>query len=108
MHSIYTNMNRAERDRRYDPRSNSSHCPTERNITVGMCDWFAIQVDDGPGSWLNASVALTSDSRSVVLSATAGPGRSAVATRFGWNSWPVVTIYNEAGFPLVPWKRAIL
>ena len=93
--------------RTYNPLSNSSHCPTERNISISICDWFAIQIDDTPSSWLNASVVIGDDGQSVVLSAVAGVGRSAIATRFGWNSWPVVTVYNTEGIPLLPWNRAI-
>merc|ERR1711879_1136274 len=87
----------------YDANSNSSHCPIERNISVQMCDWFAIQVDDGPSSWLNATATLGDDGQSLILTAFVGPGRSAIATRYGWNSWPVVWFYSQAGFPVIPW-----
>ena len=91
----------------YESESNSSHCPTERNISIAICDWFAIQIDDTPSSWLNASVMIGDDGHSIVLTAVVGVGRSAIATRFGWNSWPVVTVYSTSGIPLVPWKRPI-
>ena len=94
--------------RGWEPASNSSHCPTERGVNASFCDWFAVQVNDSGGSWLNASVALTADARGVVLTAVAGaPGLAAVATRNGWSDWPVVTVYSQGGLPLLTWNRPL-
>jgi hypothetical protein len=94
--------------RGWEPASNSSHCPTERGVNASYCDWFAVQVNDSGGTWLNASVALTADARGVVLTAVAGaPGLAAVATRNGWSDWPVVTVYSQGGLPLLTWNRPL-
>ena len=96
--------------RGYDPMSNSSHCPTERNVTSNFCGWFGIQVNDVPanGTWLNASVALTPDAQGIVLQAVAPhAGLSAVATRFGFADWPVATVYSIEGLPLMTWSKLI-
>lgn len=93
--------------RGWEPNSNSSHCPTERAVNASYCDWFAIQTNDGAGTWWNASVALTPDAQGVVLSAVVPKGLSAVATRNGFSDWPVVTIYDANGLPLAPWLRPV-
>lgn len=94
--------------RGWEPLSNSSHCPTERAVNASYCDWFSIQSNDSQMSWHNASVALTGDGKGIVLTAVVpSPGLAAVATRNGFSDWPVVTIYNAAGFPITTWNRAI-
>ena len=94
--------------RGWEPQSNSSHCPTERNVTANYCDWFAIQTNDGAFSWHNASVALSGDLAGIVLSAVVpGAGLAAVATRFGWGDWPVATVYSAEGLPLRTWMKSL-
>jgi hypothetical protein len=77
-------------------------------VNASYCDWFSIQTNDSQFSWHNASVALTADGQGIVLTAVAPtPGLSAVATRNGFSDWPVVTIYNSAGFPVNTWNRVL-
>ena len=95
--------------RGWEPDSNSSHCPTERAVNASACSWFAIQVNDAAGSWLNASVALQEGGGAgIVLTAVApGAGLAAVATRNGFSDWPVVTVYSRDGLPLMTWSRPL-
>ena len=94
--------------RGWEPESNSSHCPVERGVNLTSCDWFSIQTNDGAFSWHNASVTLTADRQGIVLTAVVPqPGLACVATRFGQNDWPVVTVYSSEGFPLIPWLRTL-
>jgi hypothetical protein len=82
--------------------SNATWCPNARGVEDISCDWFAVQTSDG--TWHNATAAPSADGRSLVLTAvTSTPGLAAVATRNGYADWPVTSVYNSAGLPLVPW-----
>jgi hypothetical protein len=76
-----------------------------------MCAWFEIMQDDAPfpnGTWVNASAAIDAAGTGLVLSATATvAGAKPAATRNGWNAWPVVNVYSEAGLPLLPWMQPL-
>lgn len=95
--------------RGWEPESNSSHCPTERAVNATSCSWFEVQTNDSAFTWHNASVALSADGQRVILSVVAPqPGLAAVATRFGWSDWPVVTVYSVDGnLPLMTWNKPI-
>ena len=81
---------------------NSSLCPAQWGVEARSCDWFAVQ--DSNGAWLNATAAIGADGQTIVLTATASAdGATANATRNGYADWPVVSVYNSAGLPLVPW-----
>jgi sialate O-acetylesterase len=81
---------------------NSSLCPAQWGVQPRSCDWFAVQ--DSTGAWLNATATIGADSSTIVLSATASAdGATANATRNGYADWPVVSVYNSAGLPLIPW-----
>ena len=82
--------------------ANSSLCPAQWGVAPASCDWFAIQ--DSTGAWLNATADIGADGASIVLTATASAdGATANATRQGYADWPVVSVYNSAGLPLIPW-----
>jgi hypothetical protein len=87
------------------PHGNSSLCPAQWKVQPRSCDWFAVQ--DSTGAWLNATAAIGADNQTVVLTATASAdGATANATRNGYADWPVVSVYNSAGLPLIPWPPA--
>jgi hypothetical protein len=71
-------------------------------LAPGQAAGFAIQVGDANRTWLNATtVAVTA--LGVHLSAHApAPGLPVLATALGRSTWPVLTVYNSAGLPLVP------
>jgi len=84
------------------PHANSSLCPHHFAVADASCDWFAVQ--DSTGAWVNASAAIGPGGDTIVLTAVASAdGATANATRNGWADWPVVSVYNSAGLPLIPW-----
>lgn len=86
-----------------DPWQNSSRCPTEIGIAESSCEWTYIVGSDG--LLYNATVAISADGTMLQLSCEgcAPSAVTATGTRFGYNAWPVVNIYNALGYPLVPW-----
>jgi hypothetical protein len=86
------------------PWSNSSRCPTETGIIKAAdCGWFSIIGSDGLS--YNASAAVGADWVTLQLAAQAPAGTAAAGTEWGWNAWPVVSFYNAAGLPMVPWRE---
>ena len=70
--------------------------------------------DDSAKSWVNATVALTSDKQGMVLSASPPSGaKNAVATSYGWGSIPIMTVYRadmdgeDGQLPVLTWNRTI-
>ena len=56
-------------------------CTKANQKAPGSCAWASIQFDDSAKSWVNATVALTSDKQGMVLSASPPSGaKNAVAT----------------------------
>lgn len=89
---------------RPSPTSNSSRCPSE-SFSVSQCDWYDLLVayPNGTQSWLNAST--TINGATLLLMASGLPANSnVIGTRYGWAAWPVVTITNSDGNPMVPWQ----
>jgi len=87
------------------PWSNSSRCPSELGIIREQdCGWFGIW--DAAGALHNASVSVLPGGLQLLLMAQAQAGAQAVGTQWGWNAWPVVSFYNAAGAPMVPWNRS--
>ncbi len=87
------------------PWSNSSRCPTETGvIKAADCGWFAVVGSDGV-SYNASEVAVGADGATLELAAQAPPGTAAAGTEWGWNAWPVVSFYNVAGLPMVPWHE---
>ena len=79
-----------------------------------QCAWASIQFDDSAKSWVNATVALTSDKQGMVLSASPPSGaKNAVATSYGWGSIPIMTVYRadmdgeDGQLPVLTWNRTI-
>jgi hypothetical protein len=85
---------------------NSSRCPTEiGNVTAADCAWFDILGSDG--RFYNVTeVALLPGGAGLSLTAPVAPpvpGIAVTGTRFGWGQFPVVNVYDAAGWPLEPW-----
>jgi len=80
----------------------STRCPTE-SLSEVFCDGFGIQ--DREGVWHKASARTSARSaREVELWVEdCKSGLSPVATRNGWGGWPIVLLYDLAGFPAHPW-----
>jgi len=57
---------------------------------------------------LNATITLSDDKTSMILSATAsGLGQTATASSYGRSSWPVTTVFNSLGLPVIPWNQNV-
>ncbi len=83
-----------------------SACPVSQGVPADECAWHEIQTSDG--AWTNATAAVTPDGAGLTLTATvASPGLLVNATRSSFSPWPVVTVYNQAGLPALPWWEAV-
>ena len=89
-------------------------CTKANQKAPGSCAWASIQFDDSAKSWVNATVALTSDKQGMVLSASPPSGaKNAVATAYGWGSIPMMTVYRadmdgeDGQLPVLTWNRTI-
>ena len=71
-------------------------------ITIADCGFWSISGSDGKS--YNATATLTGDNRGLVLTASAAAGVTPVGSSGLWGVWPVVTLYNNEGFPAIPWK----
>lgn len=71
----------------------------------GVCAWASLQFDDAAKTWVNASVALTSDGQGMVLSAPAPAGSTtATASSYGWGAVPFMTVYlADKDLPVQAW-----
>ena len=81
------------------------HCPTEVGVAAGECVYWSITGSDSKA--YNATVAITRDGKGVTLTAPAPAGVTPVASSFGYGCWPVVTLYNREGFPVIPYKANV-
>ena len=77
------------------------HCKTELKVPAKLCSWFTIVGSDG--TRYNATASPTADGKRLLLSANVSTGVHAVATSFGWSSWPINTVMSAEGLPLQPW-----
>jgi len=80
----------------------AASCPAA--VGNANCAWFDVQSDDG--QWHNATVAIVGNT--VELSVTLAAGRRATGARFGYAEWPVCTVFNGNGLPLLPFTSSTL
>lgn len=78
------------------------------------CAWAKIQFDDAAGSWVNATVGLTADTKAIVLTATPPAGATKpIATSYGYGSIPMMTVYRadmegeDGQLPVLTWKHTL-
>ena len=89
-----------------------------------QCAWAALQIS-GSNAWLNATVTVSADSESMVLTADVpahlvpGAGASAasradgaavsvVASAYGWGPIPMMSVYDtNTGLPVLPWNTSV-
>ena len=94
--------------------THSDNCTALNAITPGTCAWASIQFDDAKKSWVNATVGLTSDKKSITLTAPPPVGASSpIATSMGWGSIPMMVVYRadmqgeDGQLPVLPWNRTV-
>jgi sialate O-acetylesterase len=99
-------------NRRTSLRYYDTNCTAANAKAPGSCAWASIQFDDQ--SWVNATVGLTADKQSMVLSAAPPSGaKQAIATSYGWGSIPMMTVYRadmegeDGQLPVLAWNRTI-
>jgi hypothetical protein len=83
--------------------ANSSVCPT--GVGASLCLGFMIAGSDG--AWRAASGVLSGDSQSLILSAPAPAGVTAVAVSSGWSLWPITLLYGSNGIPVFPFNATV-
>lgn len=83
----------------------TDHCKSELGVPPNECGFPTILGSDG--KTYNASIAVGPAGKSVVLSATVAAGTTAVASSYGWNTYPINLIYSAEGLPLQPWNKSI-
>jgi len=78
------------------------------------CAYAELQFDDPSKSWVNATVNLGADKRTLVLSATPPQSSNRVlASRYGWGAIPMLTVYRadmagqDGQLPVLPWSRSL-
>ena len=76
-------------------------------IRAQACEAFAVQTNDGV--WHTTPVAsLTPDGTGLMLTVTGvTAGATAVSTRGMFADWPLAQLFNNEGFPAVPWLSAL-
>jgi sialate O-acetylesterase len=79
--------------------ANSSVCPI--GVPSSLC--CAFQLQDGSGTWVNATATLSSDT-SLLISPTSGTGTKVSAVSSGWCLWPITLVYSSDGLPMYPFN----
>jgi sialate O-acetylesterase len=79
------------------------------------CAWAELQFNDPASTWVNATVAVGADKKTMVLKAT--PPASAteiVASSYGWGAVPMMTVYRadmdgeDGQLPVLTWNRPLV
>jgi len=81
-------------------------CPS--GATANECGYPTIEVNNGgtTNTVLNATATLTSDSKGVLLTATApGANYKAAKSSYGRAGWPRTIFWNNLGCPVLPWYQ---
>jgi len=80
--------------------------------TPRTCAWAELQFDDVNQTWVNATVAIHADKKSMVLTAELPTGASGIiASSYGWGAVPMMTVYRadmdgeDGQLPVLTWKR---
>jgi len=86
----------------------SAVCP---KVAVGNCSGFEILTNDGV--WHPAKATITAGGRQLQLQASASDfgdlqrAPYAVGSRYAWNAWPLATLFEKGGLPILPWEQAL-
>ena len=82
-------------------------CPPASQAQVGGCGPIELVYDDG--STVLAVVTITSKNEAVLSPSTVvSSGRRPVRINYGLGDYPLMTIYNSLGTPLLPFTMAVL
>merc|ERR1711957_451793 len=92
-----------------------SDCAGSNLKSPRTCAWAELQFDDANRTWVNATVRISANKKSMVLNAEydwgdAGAG-SVIASSYGWGAFPMMTVYRadmdgeDGQLPVLTWKR---
>lgn len=84
--------------------SNSTWCPYDgasRLLEPQTCGWFGVLYSDGV--WRNATPAVAPSGDALLLTTAGSAGLRAVATKYAYADWPVLSLYTATGLPVLPW-----
>lgn len=80
-------------------------CPISLGVPASQCAFPTIFTSAGA---INATTAISADGQHLVLSGSAAKaGASVTGVAYGYGQWPIITVYNAAGLPIVPFNRTI-
>lgn len=80
-------------------------CPTQLGVPAAQCGYPTIVTSAGS---LNATVAVSGNGLNLIFTATAPTANPTVqSVAYGYSQWPVITVYNVAGLPIVPFSKNI-
>jgi sialate O-acetylesterase len=81
-------------------------CPS--GVDMSQCGWYEIQASNK--KWYNATlVQVSDDGQSLFVGADlVNPLLSVYGVRYGYNEWPVATLYNSDNLPAPPFYVTIL
>jgi sialate O-acetylesterase len=81
-------------------------CPA--GLAPQACEGFAVQTSDGvwhADARGQVAVGVTADGARLTLTLPQlGAGLTVNATRAMWANWPLASLHNDAGLPVVPWE----
>jgi hypothetical protein len=87
-------------------------CKDSIDDCIAKCAWFDIEM--GPGNWQNnVTATLSADNQSLVIFPPTDAHGCSLASvdptgaRYLYGDWPVATLYNEDGFPALPFKLGL-
>lgn len=80
--------------------------------TPRTCAWAELQFNDAGKTWMNATVSIHANRKSLVLSAEPPSGASGIiASSYGWGAVPMMVVYrsdmdgDDGQLPVLTWKR---
>merc|ERR1712217_570730 len=90
----------------------AGNCAALNAKTPRTCAYAELQFDDVARTWVNASVSIGADKKTIILTASSPAGsKTVLATRYGWGAIPMLTVYRadldgeDAQLPVLPWSR---
>merc|ERR1711972_705815 len=92
----------------------AGNCTALNAKTPRTCAYAELQFDDAVKTWVNASVSIGADKKTMLLTASPPPGsKTVLASRYGWGAIPMMTVYRadmdgqDAQLPVLPWSRSL-
>lgn len=91
-----------------------SDCASLDAKSPRTCAWAQLQFNDANKTWVNATVSIHANKKSMVL--TAKPPKSSsnvISSSYGWGAVPMMTVYradmegDDGQLPVLTWRRDI-